>query len=108
MSQRLPRRVGLSRAREMMLTGRTCGGTAALAMGLVNFCVSEGSFEAELDNLAREMLALSWHTHRANKRLLLETDGTSLSAGLANEIYRTAGVGPDMQAHRSIYCKRKI
>jgi enoyl-CoA hydratase/carnithine racemase len=41
----------------MMLTGRTYGGTAALAMGLVNFCLSEGFFEAELDNLAREMLA---------------------------------------------------
>lgn len=103
MSQRLPRRVGLSRAREMMFTGRTYGGQAALEMGLANFCVADASFEKELDKLAREMLALSWHTHRANKRLLLETDGMSLAAGLANEVYRTAGVGPDMHERISAF-----
>ena len=59
MSQRLPRRVGLSRAREMMLTGRTYGGTAALAMGLVNFCVSEGSFEAESFDLGIPIARIS-------------------------------------------------
>lgn len=97
MSQRLPRRVGLSRAREMMLTGRTYSGQAALAMGLVNFCVADETFEGELAKLTGEMLALSWHTHRANKRLLRETDGMALGEGLRHEIEHTAGVGPDMQ-----------
>jgi enoyl-CoA hydratase len=103
MSQRLPRRVGLSRAREMMFTGRTYNGQAALEMGLANFCVPDASFDEELGKLTREILSLSWHTHRANKRLLLETDGMSLAAGLSNEVYRTAGVGPDMQSRISAF-----
>ncbi len=98
MSQRLPRRVGLSRAREMMLTGRTYGGPAARAMGLVNFCVADDAFDDELATLTGEMLALSWHTHRANKQLLLETDGMALGEGLAYEVAHTAGVGSDMEA----------
>lgn len=106
MSQRLPRRVGLSRAREMMFTGRTYSGLVALEMGLANFCVSDADFDAELAKLTKDMLALSWHTHRANKRLLLETDGMSLDAGLANEVYRTAGVGPDMQDRISAFMKK--
>jgi len=43
------------------------------------------------------MLANSWYSHRANKRLLVETDGLPLEAGLAHEVYRSQGVGPDMR-----------
>ncbi len=106
MSQRLPRRIGLSRAREMMLTGQTYGGQAACAMGLANFCVADDAFEGELDALTRNMLSLSWHTHRANKRLLLETDGMTLGAGLVHEIEHTAGVGPDMQARIAAFTNK--
>jgi len=106
MSQRLPRRVGLSRAREMMLTGRTYAGPVALEMGLANFCVPDGAFDEELGKLTSEVLALSWHTHRANKRLLLETDGMPLDVGLASEVYRTSGVGPDMQDRISAFMNK--
>jgi hypothetical protein len=40
----------------------------------------------------------SWFSHRANKRLLRETDGLPLGAGLSHEIYRGEGRGPDMEA----------
>jgi len=98
MSQRLPRRVGPSRAREMMFTARTYTGEEAAAMGLANWCVPDESFETDLDKLAKSILANSWFSHRANKRLLVRTEGMSLDAGLSYEIHRTEGRGPDMQA----------
>ena len=97
MSQRLPRRVGRAKAREMMFTCRTYPGAEALAMGLANFCVADDTFDRELGALAQMIVANSWHSHRANKRLLIETDALALEAGLAHEVYRSAGVGPDMR-----------
>jgi enoyl-CoA hydratase/carnithine racemase len=97
LSQRLPRRVGAYKAREMMLTCRTYGGREALAMGLAQFCVTDADFERELRALVDAILSNGWHSNRANKRLLLETDGFPLEAGLAHESYRGAGFGPDFR-----------
>ena len=97
MSQRLPRRVGSAKAREMSFTCRSYSGVEAAAIGLVNHCVADDAFVAELDALSAQILENSWHTNRANKRLYNETDGLPLSAGLAHEIFRTEGRGPDVQ-----------
>lgn len=98
MSQRLPRRVGTYKAREMMFTCRTLGGREAEAIGLANLCVPDSQLDGRLAALAEEILAQSWFSHRANKRLLRETDGLPQAAGLAHEIARSAGRGPDMEA----------
>ena len=98
MSQRLPRRVGTYKAREMMFTCRTVGGREAERIGLANICVPDTEFDAAIETLARDILANSWFSHRANKRLVRETDGMALPAGLAHEIYASAGRGPDMEA----------
>lgn len=106
MSQRLPRRIGSASAREMMLLGRTYSGAQAQAMGLANFCVADEEFDAQVTALTRELLAGSWFSHRANKRLLLETDGLPLDAGLAHEVFRNAGKGPDMQERIAAFGKK--
>lgn len=98
MSQRLPRRVGTYKAREMMFTARTLGGREAERIGLANICVPDTDFDAELDRLTADILANSWFSHRANKLLLRETDGLTLDVGLAHEIFRGEGRGPDMEA----------
>ncbi len=98
MSQRLPRRVGLARAQEMTYTARTYSGLAAQAMGLVNWCVPDAVFEAELASCTGSILANSWFSLRANKRLYRETEGLPLQAGLSHEIHRSEGRGPDMDA----------
>jgi enoyl-CoA hydratase/carnithine racemase len=95
MTQRLPRRVGLSKAREMMFTCRAYDSSAAMAMGLANFRFPDAAFDTEVRALAREILDHSWFSHRANKRVLLETDGLPVGVGLAKEEYL---MGPDMQA----------
>ena len=106
LSQRLPRRVGTYRAREMMFTCATYSGRQAESFGLANVCVPDAEFDAELEAYARAILANSWFSHRANKRLLIETDGLTQEAGLAHEVFRGAGRGPDMEERIGRFGKR--
>ena len=106
LSQRLPRRVGTSKAREMMFTCRTYSGREAAAMGLANACVSDAEFDAAIDALVAEIAANSSFSHRANKGLLDDTDGLPISAGLSHEIYRGSGRGPDMHDRIAAFAKR--
>jgi enoyl-CoA hydratase/carnithine racemase len=107
LSQRLPRRVGRARAHEMMLTCATFSGEQAAAMGLANRCFPDETFEAEVEAFCRQVLENSWFSHRANKRLIAQTDGLTLAAGLAHEIYRGEGRGPDMEARIGAFARRK-
>lgn len=108
LSQRLPRRVGTYKAREMMFTCKTYSGAEAEAMGLANMCVADEAFDAELEALAKTILANSWFSHRANKRLLVDTDGLTLKAGLAHEVFRGAGRGPDMEERIAGFGKARV
>ena len=106
LSQRLPRRVGTYKAREMMFTCRTYSGREAEAMGLANTCVADDQFEAAIDALAAEIAANSSFSHAANKRLVTHTDGLPITAGLAHEIYNGEGVGPDMRDRIAAFAAR--
>ncbi|MBN1612822.1 MAG: enoyl-CoA hydratase/isomerase family protein [Deltaproteobacteria bacterium] len=107
MSQRLPRRVGAAKAKEMMFTSRTYNAEEAVAMGLANLCVSDEDFDREVEALARAILANSWFSNRANKRLIGKTDGLSLAEGLRYEIEHNEGVGPDVAERISSFGKKK-
>lgn len=107
LSQRLPRRVGTSKAREMMFTCRTYSGREAEAMGLANACFADGAFLEGVDAWIAEIAANSSFSHAANKRLLDQTDGLPLPAGLAHEVFRGEGVGPDMRERIAAFAARK-
>jgi enoyl-CoA hydratase/carnithine racemase len=107
MSQRLPRRVGQVKAREMMFTCATVDGLEAKSIGLANQCFDDDQFEAEVERFARSILANSWFSNRANKRLLIDTDGMALAQGLAHEVYRNEGQAPDTAARLAGFAARK-
>jgi len=106
LSQRLPRRVGTYKAREMMFTCRTYSGRQAAEMGLADTCVADSEFDGAIDALTAEILANSSFSHAANKRLLIETDGMPQHAGLAHETYRSAGRGPDMESRIAAFTRK--
>jgi enoyl-CoA hydratase len=95
LTQRLPRRIGAYRARDMMFTSREVGGREAEQIGLATRCVPDAELERETAGLADAIAAGSWFSHREHKRALLRTDGVPLAAGLADELYRVTKVGPD-------------
>ncbi len=83
---RLPRLIGVSRAMDMVLTGRGVGAAEALAMGLVNRVVPDGESRAAAEALARQLAALPQTCLRHDRLSLLEQDGLDEAAALANEL----------------------
>ncbi|CAL5020556.1 unnamed protein product [Urochloa decumbens] len=54
-TQRLPRIVGVSRAKELIFTGRRCDAAEAVRMGLANYCVPAGEAYQKALDIAREI-----------------------------------------------------
>jgi enoyl-CoA hydratase len=95
LSQRLPRRIGRAKALEMSFSARNYDGRAAEAMGLANICVPDAELDAVVGGFVKDVLANSWRSSRAIKKLLDDTDGMPLKAGLAHEVHRSEGRGPE-------------
>jgi enoyl-CoA hydratase len=83
---RLPRLIGVSRAMDMVLTGRPVSAREALDMGLVNRVVADGSSRAAAEALASELAALPQRCLREDRLSLLEQEGLDEPAALANEL----------------------
>jgi len=96
MSQRLPRRIGEARAKQMMFTGTPLSGREAVEFGLANVCVPDAELESTVASMAAIIVANSWHTLRADKRLVNEGQELALSEALAYERRTSPGAGPDM------------
>jgi len=96
MSQRLPRRIGLLAAREMMFSGRVVSGEEAAALGLANDCVADDAALDAAVAMARGFLANSWFTLRMDKALINGGLDHTLADGLRFERETSPGAGPDM------------
>ncbi len=106
MSQRLPRRIGPLRAKELMFSGRPVTGTEAVALGLANHCVPDAELESRALALAGEIAANSWFTLRSEKALIREGEPLGLADALAFERTNSPGAGPDMQERLRGFGKR--
>lgn len=83
---RLPRLVGLSRAMDLILTGRAVPAPEALAMGLVNRIVPKGQARAAAESLAREIAALPQTCMRSDRMSTYEQYDLSFDEALRNEL----------------------
>lgn len=97
-TERLPRRVGLMKAKEMIFTSRRYTAIEGQAMGLVSMVVPDGELESRTRAVAGEMLANSWHSLRGHKRLLNEGMNYTHAAGLKFALEHNPGVAPDANA----------
>ena len=94
LTQRLPRRVGMAKAREMMFASRSYDAGQAEEMGLVNLVSPASEFDETVDLLCRDIIANSARSNRAIKKLMIDTDGLNLAAGNAWELHHSPGHGP--------------
>jgi enoyl-CoA hydratase/carnithine racemase len=93
--QRLPRRIGVAAAKAMMMTAREVSAEEALALGLVDRLASAGGLDALVAEFTAAILANSWHTNRAAKRAMRETEAMPLAQALAWERANYPGSAPD-------------
>ena len=84
-TQRLPRVVGLGRALDLILTGRTVDAAEALAMGLVNAVVPAGGHVERALALAEAIAAFPQETMLSDREAAHAALGLPIADGLALE-----------------------
>ena len=105
LSQKLSRIVGISRAKELSLTGNFLGAEQALAWGLVNRVVPPSQLLPQARALARDMLTALPHMLVAYKKVIDDGYAASFAQGMAIERERAdannGSVSPqDIEARR--------
>jgi enoyl-CoA hydratase len=85
-TQRLPRIVGIARAKELILTGRIINSDEAQRIGLVNQVVPAGEARTAAEAVAEEIAARGPLAVREAKRLIDAALDLDLDAGLADEL----------------------
>ena len=83
---RLPRLIGLSRALDMILTGRAVSAQEALSFGLVNRVVPKGTALAAAKQLAHELAELPQAALRADRTSAYLQHDLPLEAALLQEL----------------------
>jgi enoyl-CoA hydratase len=83
---RLPRLIGLSRAMDLVLTGRPVTAAEALQIGLVNRVVPEGQSRSAAEALAHELTRFPQRCLREDRLSLIQQQGRQDADALAVEL----------------------
>ena len=83
---RLPRLIGLSRALDLILTGRPVDAAEAHAIGLANRVVPDGDARRAAEQLAIAIAAFPQTCLRGDRMSAYEQHGRDIEAALANEL----------------------
>ncbi len=82
---RLPRIVGLGRALDMILTGRPVGAEEALAFGLADRVVADGTARVEAERLAAQIAAFPPLCMRSDRRSAYDSIGLTEDEAMRHE-----------------------
>lgn len=82
---RLPRAIGMSRAMDLILTGRPVAAEEALQIGLANRLVKRGELRSAAEALALQIAGFPQVCMRGDRRSAYEQWGMAETAAIANE-----------------------
>ena len=85
MSQRLPRLIGLNKAKELSFTAKYISAQEALQIGLVNRVVPADELQSTVEGIAQDILSGDQKAVRKIKYLINEGMNTTLERGMALE-----------------------
>ena len=105
MSQRLPRRIGYLKAKEMSYTARVYSGADAVVIGLANQCVADDELESVVTSMAGDIVATSWHSLRGNKMLFNKGQNYTFREGMAFEMAESPGRSSDIEERLKTFSK---
>ncbi|MFK7934088.1 MAG: enoyl-CoA hydratase/isomerase family protein [Saprospiraceae bacterium] len=100
LTQRLTRRVGLLRAKQMTFRARRVKGEEAERIGLVTMSVPVGELDATIDQVIADILENSHSTIGTIKKLYNEGYAVTKKEGLAMELKINTEVNMNDSAHR--------
>jgi len=84
-TQRLPRLIGMSRALDMILTGRPVGAEEAMIMGLANRVVASGTAREEAEKLAAQIAGFPQNCLRSDRRSVYRGFDLDIDAAMSLE-----------------------
>ena len=96
MSVRLPKRVGVSRAKELMFTSRRINARTAADIGLVDYCFADDALDAAVLHLGEEIVANSSGSNRIAKALVAGAQERTWNDALQYERAMPFGMPDDM------------
>jgi enoyl-CoA hydratase/carnithine racemase len=109
-TQRLPRFVGVLRAKELLLTARTFDAAEAAEMGLVTWCVPAAQLEEKFAELTAALLQKSFSSRKAIKYLVNQGLSGSLAQGLQLEaayVLHYESTHPDAHEGLSAFAEKR-
>jgi enoyl-CoA hydratase/carnithine racemase len=107
MTQRLPRRIGVSRSKDLMFSSRHVGAEEALSIGLVDRVSEVEELSNDVWAYAEKVVSNSRYSHRVCKDLLAKTDGLRLLEGLDYEYTNSPGACEDMNERIEKFTAKK-
>jgi enoyl-CoA hydratase/carnithine racemase len=108
-SQRLPRRVGVTKAKELLYTGDRISPAEAERIGLINKAVPANKLEEATNEMAQKLLNKSPMALKSVKRLVNRGMDSSLDAGLEMEIIaaNAHGYSEDIKEGLAAFIERR-
>ena len=112
LSQRLPRLIGINRAKELSLTGNYLDAETAYAWGLVNRVVPAGELMSTAKQLASDIVSTEPVTRNAVRQIMDRGWHASLAEGLdiehkANRLHANTEVRPEKVASRRVQIQQR-
>jgi enoyl-CoA hydratase len=106
MTQRLPRRIGPARAKDLMFSCRLVESDEALAIGLVDRVLEVGQLHSETLLYAQSVVENSPHSHRVCKEIIGATDGMRMREGLDHEYANSPGACSDVEQRLAAFLSK--